>query len=90
MNNAELIAFLQAEIQRLRALDGPCARFAAAQLERAAVLLHFTGAHSEAEFDARIAANEDWVRDEAFNRGYAEGRASALRSLNGYADAHLN
>jgi hypothetical protein len=90
VNNAELLVFLQAEIRRLRALDGPCARFAAAQLERAAVLLHFTGAHSEAEFDARIEANEAWVKEEAFERGYAEGRASALRSLNGYAEAHLN
>ena len=68
----------------------PLRRFAAAQLERAAVLLHLTGAHSEAEFDARIAANEEWVKEESFERGYAEGRASALRSLNGYADAHLN
>ena len=66
------------------------ARFAAAQLERAAVLLHFTGASSEAEFDARIEANEDWVRDEAFERGYAEGRAAVQRELSRYADAHLN
>jgi hypothetical protein len=81
VNNAELVAFLQAEIRRLRALDGPCARFAAAQLERAAVLLHFTGADSEAEFDERIAANEEWVKEEAYNRGWAEGRAQASREI---------
>ena len=81
MNNAELIAFLQAEIQRLRALDGPCARFAAAQLERAAVLLHFTGANSEAEFDARVECNEEWVKEEAYSRGWAEGRAQASREI---------
>ena len=81
MNNAELIAFLQAEIQRLRALDGPCARFAAAQLERSAVLLKFTGANSEEEFDARVACNEEWVKAEAFERGWAEGRAQASREI---------
>jgi hypothetical protein len=90
VNNAELLAFLQAEIQRLRALDGPCARFAAAQLERAAVLLHFTGANSEEEFDDRLAANEDSMAEQHFARGYAEGRAAVQRELSGYADAHLN
>jgi hypothetical protein len=81
VSNSELLAFLQAEIQRLRALDGPCARFAAAQLERAAVLLHFTGANTEEEFDARVECNEEWVKAEAFDRGWAEGRAQASREI---------
>jgi hypothetical protein len=81
VNNTELLAFLSAEIQRLRALGSPAARFAAAQLERSAVLLKFTGANSEEEFDARVACNEEWAKAEAFERGWAEGRAQASREI---------
>ena len=88
MNNTELLAFLQAEIQRLRALGGPCARFAAAQLERSAVVLKFTGANSEEEFDTRVECNEDWVKQESFDRGWAEGRAQATREIT--HGLHLN
>jgi hypothetical protein len=75
MNN-ELINYLEAEIGRLRALDGPCARFVANQLDRTLALLRLTGANSESEFDARVECNEDWVKENAYERGYAEGRAS--------------
>jgi hypothetical protein len=78
MNNAQLIAFLSAEIQRLRALGSPAARFAAAQLERSAVLLKFTGANSEEEFDDRIAANEASVAEQHFQRGFREGRMRGI------------
>ena len=57
------------------------ARFAAAQLERAAVLLHFTGANTEEEFDARVECNEEWVKENAFDRGWAEGRAQASHEI---------
>jgi hypothetical protein len=77
VNHAELLAFVQAEIRRMEALDGPCARFVRSQLERTAQLLRFTGANSEAEFDARVECNEEWVKEEAHARGYAEGRDSA-------------
>jgi hypothetical protein len=76
VNNTELLAFVTAETQRLRALGSPAARFTASQLERTAVLLRFTGANTEAEFDDRIEANEESVKEEAYSRGYAEGRAS--------------
>ena len=78
MNNSQLISFLQAEIQRLRALGSPAARFAAAQLERSAVLLKFTGANSEEEFDDRIAANEASVAEQHYLHGFQEGRLRGI------------
>jgi hypothetical protein len=89
VNNTELLAYVRAEIQRLRALEGPCARFVATQLERTEQLLGFTGANSPEEFDARVECNEEWVKAEAFDRGWAEGRAQASRENSHYADAHL-
>jgi len=66
-----------AEAQRARAAlvsdEGP--RLAAEVLERAAQLLRFTGAPTAAEFWARVEANEQWAREEAYARGYAEGQA---------------
>jgi hypothetical protein len=90
VNNTTLLAFVTAEIQRLRALGGPCARFAANQLERTAQLLRLTGANSEAEFDAKVECNEEWVKAEAFDRGYAEGRNSVIHLLSFHANDHLN
>ena len=91
MTNLELIAHVAATANHLRALGHPAARFCAAQLDRAAQLLAFTGAASEEEHDDRMAANEAALADEHFARGYAEGRAAALR-MNGYhhAESHLN
>jgi hypothetical protein len=74
--NIELIAYVEAEIQRLRALEGPCARFVANQLERTHQLLIFTAAETAEQFYERIECNEEWVREEAYNRGYQEGRSS--------------
>jgi hypothetical protein len=88
MTNTELVAFVVAESQRLRALGSPAARFAAAQLDRSAQLLVFTGASSEEEFDERVAANEASVAEQHFERGWAEGRAQAHReATRGF---HLN
>ena len=81
MNNAEPLAYVRAEIERMEALAGPCARFVRTQLERTEQLLRFTGANSEAEFDARIECNEEWVKEEAFGRGWAEGRAQASHEI---------
>jgi flagellar biosynthesis/type III secretory pathway protein FliH len=91
MTNLELTAHVIATAEHLRALGHPAARFCASQLDRAAQLLAFTGAASEQEFDERIAANEASVAEEHFARGYAEGRAAALR-MNGYhhAESHRN
>ena len=83
VNNTELLAFVTAESQRLRALDGPCAGSRPRQLERAAVSLKFTGANSEEEFDARIECNEEWVKAEAFERGWAEGRQASREIAHG-------
>jgi flagellar biosynthesis/type III secretory pathway protein FliH len=92
MTNLEFTAHVIATASHLRALGHPAARFCAAQLDRAAQLLAFTGASSEEEFDERIAANEASVAEEHFARGYAEGRAAALRAVNGYhhAESHRN
>ena len=79
--NRELIAYIEAEIRRLRALEGPCAKFVANQLDRTLTLLRLTGANSESEFDARVECNEDWVKENAFERGYAEGRASMCHEV---------
>jgi hypothetical protein len=88
MSTTELISFLVSESQRLRALGNPAARFAAAQLDRSAQLIAFTGASSEEEFDDRVAANEATVAEQHFERGWAEGRAQAHR---GTAQSfHLN
>ena len=90
MNNAALLAFVRSEIQRLRALEDPCARFLGSQLERVEQLLRLTGANSPAEFDAKVECNEEWVKAEAFDRGYAEGRDSVLHLLSFHANDHLN
>jgi hypothetical protein len=74
--NTSLLYYVEAEIQRLRALEGPCARFVASQLERTAQLLRFTGAETPEQFYERIECNEDWVKQEAYDRGYQEGRSS--------------
>jgi hypothetical protein len=81
VNNTELLAYIEAEIQRMEALPGPCARFVRSQLERTAQLLRFTGANSPAEFDAKVECNEEWVKAEALERGWAEGRAQASREI---------
>ena len=49
--------------------------------ERTEQLLRFTGANSPAEFDAKVECNEEWVQAEAFERGWAEGRAQASREI---------
>jgi hypothetical protein len=90
MTNLELIAHVAATASHLRALGHPAARFCAAQLDRAAQLVLFTGAASEEEHDERMAANEAALADEHFARGYAEGRAAVLHAANGYAESHLN
>ena len=90
VSNSELLTYVQAEIQRMEALPGPCARFVRSQLERTEQLLRLTGASSPAEFDARIECNEEWVKEEAFGRGYAEGRASLQHLLSFCAADHLN
>ena len=77
MNHTELLAYVRAEIQRMEALAGPCARFVAAQLRRTEQLLRFTEANSPEEFDAKVECNEEWVKANAYDRGYTEGRASA-------------
>jgi hypothetical protein len=76
--NTSLLSYVEAEIQRLRALGGPCARFVADQLERTAQLLRFTGAETAEDFAARVECNEEWVREEQFERGYQEGRQSMM------------
>ena len=81
MSNSSLLTYIRSEIQRLRALDDPHAAFLRSQLERIEQLLRFTGANSPAEFDARIECNEEWVKAEAFDRGWAEGRAQASREI---------
>jgi hypothetical protein len=78
MNNTELITFLMLESQRLRALGTDAARFAAAQLDRAAQLVSFTGATSEEEFDDRIAANEASVAEQHYLHGFREGRLRGI------------
>jgi hypothetical protein len=81
VSNSELLAYVEAEIQRMEALAGPCARFVAAQLRRTAQLLRFTEANSPEEFDARIECNEEWIKANAFDRGWAEGRAQASHEI---------
>jgi hypothetical protein len=78
MNNSELLAFVQAEIQRMEALDGPCARFVRSQLERTAQLLRLTAADSPEEFDERVECNEEWVKENEYECGYTEGRSHGL------------
>ena len=78
MSNTELITFLMSESQRLRALGTDAARFAAAQLDRAAQLVSFTGATSEEEFDDRIAANEASVAEQHYLHGFQEGRLRGI------------
>jgi hypothetical protein len=63
---------------RLRAEGTPEAAFAADQLERASQLIRFTGAQNAAEFYARVEANESWVKEQEFTRGFQAGRISGI------------
>jgi hypothetical protein len=76
--NTSLLAYVEAEIRRLRALDGPGARFVADQLGRTHQLLKFTGAETPEQFEDRVFANEQEIQEAAFERGYQEGRQSVI------------
>jgi hypothetical protein len=74
--NTSLLYYVEVEIQRLRALGTSQAKFVADQLERTHQLLRFTGAETPEQFYERVECNEEWVRQEAYDRGYQEGRSS--------------
>jgi hypothetical protein len=76
--NTSLLNHVQAEAIRLRGRGGPHAAFVAAQLERVAQLIAFTGAETPEQFEDRIFANEQEVQEAAFERGYQEGRQSVI------------
>jgi hypothetical protein len=63
---------------RLRAEGTPEAHFAADQLERASQLIRFTGAQDAAQYYARVEANETWVKEQEFLRGYQAGRIKGI------------
>jgi hypothetical protein len=74
-----LKAYVDLMASRLRQDEGtPEAHFVADQLERVGQLLDFTGARDAAEFYARIEANESWVKEEEYRRGFQEGRIRGI------------
>jgi hypothetical protein len=70
--------YVDALALRLRAEGSPEAHFAADQLERASQLISFTGARNAAEFHARVEANETWVKEEEYRRGFDAGRVKGI------------
>ena len=91
MSNTELLAYVQAEIQRHGSAARPVRPVRPLRSSSGTEqLLRLTGASSPAEFDARVECNEEWVKEEAFSRGYAEGRASLQHLLSSCAADHLN
>lgn len=79
MSNQSLLNHTLALAAHQRGLGTPEARFVAEQLEHVAQLLKFTGASTPEQYDDRVFANEESVKEEAFERGYQEGRQSVLR-----------
>ena len=59
----------------------PQGDFLARQMERLAQLIRFTGANDGEEHEARMDVMENDVREEAFNRGYYEGKQAARSEL---------
>ena len=79
MNTSMLKAYVDLMASRLRADEGTEeAHFVADQLERVSQLLAFTGARDAAEFHARVEANEMWVKEEEYRRGFHEGRIRGI------------
>jgi hypothetical protein len=78
VSTSSLLAYVEGEAKRQRALGTTESLFLADQMERVAQLLRFTDAETAEEFDSRIECNEDWVKEEAYSRGYAEGRSHGI------------
>jgi hypothetical protein len=76
MSNSSLIAFVESRSAALRKEGAPEALFLAAQLDRVAQLLAFTGANTPEEYDARTELNEHWVAEKHFGEGYSAGRSA--------------
>jgi hypothetical protein len=74
--STSLLNHVKAEAIRLRERGGAHAAFVAAQLDRVAQLIIFTGAETPEQYDDRVFANEQAVQEGHFERGYQEGRAS--------------
>jgi hypothetical protein len=81
MSESSLYIYTCELIAAHRAKGTDADRFIADQLERIAQLLRFTGAETAREFAERVEANELWARDEEFNRGWRNGRASLQREI---------
>ena len=84
MTLAELVS---RESLAYRAWRTPEGDFLARQLDRLAQLIRFTQASDGEEHEARMDVMEECVREEAFNRGYAEGQEAGRRSAFHYAES---
>jgi hypothetical protein len=76
--NISLLNYVKAEAIRHRERGGDHARFIADELERIAQLIIFTAAETPEQYTDRVEANEAAVKEEHFERGYQEGRASVM------------
>ena len=83
MSNTELLAFVQAEIQRLRGLDGPRAVRRRSQLERAVrVLLNHRRQIPRRNSTPGLSATRNGSRPKPLIRGWAEAPvAQASREI---------
>ncbi len=71
-----LVESVDHEALAYRAWGTPIGEFLAEQMERVAFLVRFTGATTPREYADRVEVLELGLREEAFDRGYAEGSAS--------------
>jgi hypothetical protein len=70
-----LLEAVEHEALAYRAQGTPIGDFLAAQMERLAQLIRWTGATTPAEHEARMEVWDETVREQWFERGMAEARA---------------
>jgi hypothetical protein len=81
---ATLAEFVDHEARAYRAQGTREAAFLASHLERLAQLVRWTAAATPEEHEARMEVWDDSLREQWFDRGYAEGLEAAKRELAPY------
>lgn len=71
---ASLAEYIDDEARSYRAQGTPEGDFLAAQLERVAQLVRWTGATTPEEHEARMEIWEDKIREDHYERGVRDGR----------------
>jgi hypothetical protein len=78
---ATLVEVIDHEARSYRAWETPIGDFLAGQMERIAQLVRWAGATTPAEHEERMEIWESDLRQQWFDRGYAEGIEAARRAM---------